>query len=113
MAQQREYIGERGGLPYWQDHIHALAMSGLSRAEYCRHHKIAASSLGYWQKKLRRPQENQAQLVAVSMPVDDYGTSCDRSFALHLVLPGNLAIAVSDNFSPQTLTRLLATLEGR
>ena len=89
MAQQGEYIGEKGGLAYWQAHIHALAMSGLSRAEYCRRHKIAASSLRYWQKKLLLPQENQAQLVAVSMPVGDYVLTDNRSFALHLVLPGN------------------------
>lgn len=113
MAQQGKYIGEKGRVSYWEAHIHALATSGLSRAEYCRQYKITPSSLRYWQKKLRSPQENQAQLVAVSMPVGDCAPSCDRPPALHLVLPGNLAIAVGNDFSPQTLTRLLATLEGR
>lgn len=48
MARQGGYIGNKGGLAYWQAHIHALVMSGLSRAEYGRRHKIAASSLGCW-----------------------------------------------------------------
>jgi hypothetical protein len=47
------------------------------------------------------------------IPAKEPAQTFDAPASLHLLLPGNLSIAVGDHFSPQTLGRLLATLEGR
>jgi hypothetical protein len=113
MLQQREQRGKSGGCHNWEFHVHALSKSGMSRAEYCRRHNLSARALGYRQKKLRFLKANPSQLVAVMIPTKDPAQTFDAPASLHLLLPGNLSIAVGDRFSPQTLSRLLATLEGR
>lgn len=113
MLQQRQQRGKSGGCHNWEFHVRALSESGLSRAEYCRRHNLSARALGYRQMKLRSPETNPSQLVAVMIPAKEPAQAFDAPASLHLLLPGNLSIAVGDHFSPQTLNRLLATLEGR
>lgn len=116
MLQQRQQRGKSGGCHNWEFHVRALSESGLSRAEYCRRHNLSGRALGYWQEKLRPSESTEAnpsQLVAVMIPVKEPAQTFDAPASLHLLLPGNLSIAVGDHFSPQTLSRLLSTLEGR
>ncbi len=113
MLQQREQRGKSGGRHNWEFHVRALSKSGLSRAEYCRRHNLSARALGYRQMKLRLPETNPSQLVAVMIPATEPAQTFEAPVSLHLLLPGNLSIAVGDHFSSQTLSRLLATLEGR
>jgi hypothetical protein len=116
MFQQRQQREKSGGRNDWEFHVRALGESELSRAEYCRRHNLSARALGYWQVKLRPPEatkENPSQLVAVMIPAKDPAQTFGAPASLHLLLPGNLSIAVGDHFSPQTLNRLLATLERR
>jgi hypothetical protein len=113
MLQQKQLREQSGGRHNWEFQVRALSESGLSRAEYCRRHNLSARALGYWQKKLRLPEPNPSQLVAVMIPAKEPAQSFNALASLHLLLPGNLSIAVGDHFSAQTLNRLLATLEGR
>jgi len=119
MVQQRQQRGKNGGCNNWDFHLRALGESGLSRAEYCRRHNLSARALGYRQRKQRlaatipSPAPSPSQLVAVMIPAKESAQSFGAPATLHLLLPGNLSIAVGDHFSPQTLNRLLATLEGR
>jgi len=113
MLQQRQQRGKSGGCHNWEYHLHALSESGLSRAEYCRRHNLSARALGYRQKKRQLPEASPSQLVAVMIPAKESAQTFNAPASLHLLLPGNLSIAVGDHFSSQTLNRLLATLEGR
>ena len=99
---------------YWQVHVKALANSGLSRAEYCRRHDISYHALTYWQRKLPQPNSTTTTLVPVTLQTDAGRNvmQLERA-ALQIVLPGQMTIAVCDNFSPATLTRLLTVLENR
>jgi len=99
---------------HWQAHVRALQQSGLSRAEYCRQHKLSYHALAYWQRKLSEPGSNVSTLVPVPF---GHGLSqalprSDRA-ALRVILPGKMSVEVGDTFSPATLLRLLATLENR
>ena len=108
----------KGSLPQrqWQAHVQAFRRSGLSRAEYCRRQNISYHALGYWQRKLSGP--GAIGTVPALVPVALAGNitspfSSPGRAALRVILPGRLAIEVGDGFSPATLNRLLATLEGR
>ena len=100
----------------WQVHVQAFRRSGLSRAEYCRRQNISYHALGYWQRKLSGP--GAIGTVPALVPVPLAGNivshlSLPGRAALRVILPGRLSIEVGDGFSPATLNRLLATLEGR
>ena len=100
----------------WQAHVQTFRRSGLSRAEYCRRQNISYHALAYWQRKLSGSGVGGA--VPALVPVPLAGNIASHSSlpgraALRVILPGRLSIEVSDGFSPATLSRLLATLEGR
>lgn len=110
------YTGRRSGnLRHWQAHVKAVRECGLSRAEYCRQHNLSYHALTYWYSKIStKSRVQEMTLVPISLD-HNRGKKCPPSkrTALKVILPDNTAIEVCDNFSPDTLTRLLATLENR
>ena len=105
---------QTGGTQKWQAHLFAQAKSGLSRSEYCRRQEISYHAFGYWRRKLSKTGGNNVALVPITIQAEPrrvigYGCAAD----LTLVLPGSMSIAVGDNFSGATLTRLLNVLATR
>jgi len=99
---------------HWQAHVNALKQSGLSRAEYCRQYSLSYHALTYWSRRLSSQNSNRSTLVPVPLlPSIRQDSVQTGSAALKIVLPGKMSVEVGDNFSPATLTRLLATLESR
>jgi hypothetical protein len=39
---------------FWIKHLRQWLQSGLSQAEYCRHHHLSAPALGWWKGQLPR-----------------------------------------------------------
>lgn len=105
---------QTGETKKWQGHIAAQAKSGLSRPEYCRRQQISYHAFGYWRRKLSKTAGNNVALVSITLPAAPgrfigSGGAAD----LTLILPGNMSIAVGDNFSGITLNRLLNVLTAR
>ena len=38
---------------FWEEHIHAWQLSGLSKARYCREHELSYHQFIYWVPKVR------------------------------------------------------------
>src|SRR6266568_3040629 len=49
---------------YWKKHIGLLKESGLTRADYCRLHKVNYHQFGYWLGK--KPHKNK-ELIAINL----------------------------------------------
>ncbi len=99
---------------HWQAHVDAQKQSGLNRTEYCRQHKLSYHTLTYWHKKLYQPSSKKTTLVPVPFHSITLPSPVQPdSSALKIILQGSLSVEVGDNFSPTTLVRLLATLDGR
>ncbi len=98
----------------WQSHIKALPDSGLSRAEYCRQHNLPYHALAYWQRKLQ-PIMQAPVLVQVSTTRPVLGNLPDKPEAsgVSIRLNNTIAIELAEQFSPDTLNKVLAILEGR
>ncbi len=114
MTTQSNKQKQTGEPKKWQAHFAAQARSGLSRSEYCRRQEISYHAFGYWRRKLSKTGFNSVALVPITIQpeprrVINYGCAAD----LTLVLPGNMSIAVGDNFSGTTLNSLLNLLEAR
>jgi hypothetical protein len=114
MKAQNNKQNQTGATKKWQAHFTAQAKSGLSRPEYCSRQQISYHAFGYWRRKLSRTAGNNVALVPITMNAEpgrsiDFGGAAD----LTLILPGNMSIAVGDNFSGITLNRLLNVLTAR
>ncbi|MFN2356037.1 MAG: hypothetical protein ABR512_16170, partial [Desulfopila sp.] len=99
---------------HWQAHIQALGKSGLSRAEYCRRHNISYHAMTYWLRK--NPKRNTSQPTLVPVPFQTglhIPAPSSSGNVVRVVLPGDVAIEVNDNFSPSTLASVLSVLEAR
>jgi len=114
MTTEKNKQNPTGETKKWQAHFAAQAKSGLSLPEYCRRQQISYHAFGYWRRKLSRTAGNNVALVPIAMNAEpgrsiDFGGAAD----LTLILPGSISIAVGDNFSGTTLTRLLNVLSAR
>ena len=98
----------------WQAHVNAAEKSGLSRAEYCRRYNLSYHTMTYWKRKLSRSNNRHATLVPVTLPAALMRNGGQHNQAeLQIILWGKMSVAVGDNFSPATLSRLLTVLENR
>lgn len=115
MPQQSQETEKTLNRRQWQAHVQACRRSGLSRAEYCRQHNLSYHALAYWQRKVFAPQpQRECSLVPVSFQAFPAAKNSGTDKAsLQVILPGGYAIAVGDDFSPATLSRLLTILETR
>jgi hypothetical protein len=98
---------------HWQTHVKAQQQSGLNRADYCRQYKLPYHAMTYWHHKLLKPLSNKSILVPVPLRSIEQPPDQLQNSSLKIILPGSISVEVGNNFSPATLTRLLATLEGR
>jgi len=111
----RSKRGDRKVARHWQAHIQALKKSGLSRAEYCRRHGLSYDAMTYWLRKNIKGNGNQ-QPTLVPVPLQsriNEPTQSSSGNVVRVVLPGDVAVEVSDNFAPSTLANVLSVLEAR
>jgi hypothetical protein len=114
MTTQNNKQNQTGATKKWQAHLAAQAKSELSRPEYCRRQEISCHAFYYWRKKLSQTGGNNVALVPITMqPEPSWVIGNGGAADLTLVLPGNISIAVGDNFSGTTLNRLLNVLAAR
>lgn len=97
----------------WQAHVTQQRQSDISRAEYCRQHRLSYHALTYWCKKLSAPEERKMSLVPVTVQRDMQKVASNNSEPLKILLPGISAIEIGDNFNPVTLNKLLDIMEAR
>ena len=75
----------------WQKIIKAWRGSGISRAEFCRQHKIPVSTFDYWKRKING--RSSTGLIKIEQPIvsgahNPYGMKVTaRDFALEIA-PG-------------------------
>ena len=99
---------------HWHAHVAQQVKSGLNRAEYCRQHNLSYHALTYWCKKLSKPPHPpEKSLVPVTLHNSIQRIAGQQSVSLKILLPGQAAIEIGDNFLPATLNRLLDTFKAR
>lgn len=57
---------------FWQNHIDAWRVSGLSQSAYCKEHALSLSSFGYWLHRRAEPKSAATAIpITVSRPGAD------------------------------------------
>ena len=83
--------------------------NGVTGEEFCRTHRVAASTLDFWRRRIRC--ETPAKLVAVELAPADQSVSAARTgFALSL--PNGRRIETTWRFADADLTRLIRIAES-
>ena len=96
----------------WQSHVKALRRSGLTRAEYCRRHRLSYHALAYWQRKLDQPQGVAAPVLVQVPTVKRHEVQQNRS-GVSIRMESGMRIELDRQFSPEALGKVLEVLEGR
>jgi len=105
----------------WNALLNDFRKSGLTHAEFCRRRGISIHS---FRKRLyqaptpkpipaNRPSDAAAHFLPVTIAPDPIPATVDPRQPLELLLGNGRRIAVAPGFDPQTLRRLIATVEER
>lgn len=107
------HADSKAGRRFWLAHVRALAESGFSRREYCRHHQLSYDCLTYWVHKHRSGAE-PAQLPAlVEVALRPEMAPRPSSAALRLHLCCGRMLEIEPHFDPAALVAVLGALERR
>ena len=91
----------------WQAHMKAWQQSGLSGKEYCRQYQLSYYAFIYWKKKLDRLPPPSVELV----PLPARMHHASRGNAIKVEVGGRFKVEIPDDFTPGTLSKVIATLE--
>ena len=88
---------------YWKFHIEQWSESDISQVEYCRQHDLIPHRFTYWKRKFKQ-QHFPVEFVQISNTVPI------RMPGLKLNIGSGLQIEIPDDFSSDTLEKVLTTL---
>lgn len=90
-------MGKHRSESFWRDHLARFEDSGLSRAAYCRQHRLATHSFDYWRRRLAGCSSRALVPVVVS---ECAGSGLD-------VQVGHARLSVPSSIDPVWLGRVL------
>ena len=91
-------MGKHRSEAFWRDHLARFEDSGLSRAAYCRQHRLATHSFDYWRRRLGAAPSRALVPVVVSAPSSVSGLQ---------VRVGEARLSMPASVDPTWLGRLL------
>ena len=91
---------------YWQQHYQSFKVGDTSQREYCRQ-----NNLGYWTfNKWKRVFEKENTSTSLQqVPVKYHSVKSER---LEIILQDNLKISIPDDFSENTLKKVMSALRN-
>ena len=98
---------------YWQQHITAWKVSGLSQRQYCAREDLAVQTFGYWQRKLKK-ETSRPIFYPLTVPAACTVTreKPERSGLQVVLCQERFRIAIDCNFDGETLRQLITALEA-
>lgn len=91
---------------YWEEHYQTFKASGLTQREYSKQH-----GLGYWSfNKWKRIFDEESKSKSLQQLAVSYHPS--RTEKIELKIQDAITISVPDNFSEDTLRRILNLVGG-
>lgn len=91
-------MGKHRSEAFWRDHLERFEDSGLTRAAYCRQHRLATHRFDYWRRRLASGLSRALVPVVVSAPAAGSGLEVEV---------GEARLSVPASVDPIWLGRLL------
>lgn len=96
----------------WQEHIQSWEQSGLSQEAYCKAQSLALSTFGYWRRKINHSSEDRPRFYPLAvMPSLEKQTKAPCGGLQLIIGEKRFLVEIGNDFSEQTLKRLIVTLE--
>lgn len=98
---------------FYQKHLANWKDTGLSQAEYCRRNGLIRHRFGYWKKKLFT-EEGQVKFAVLPVSLSEQSPPFIRdniSSPLRLMVDSRFSLEIPDQFSQDTLTKVLQILQ--
>jgi len=97
---------------FWQAHIEAWSLTGLSQTGYCRQNNLSINRFTYWKRKFQR-ENLPVEFVRIPVePVKSTHLFHNNEASLRLDVDSRFTIEIPDGFTPVTLEQVLLTLRG-
>ena len=94
-------------IKYWHNHYTAYLESGLTQRDYCKQNEIGYYSFNTWKRKFEK-SKNDTSLQKIPFKISEKNLSSYSQ--LEIIFPGDIRLLVPDNFSPETLKKIIITL---
>ena len=96
----------------WQEHIQSWEQSGLSQEAYCKAKSLALSTFGYWRRKINCSSEKRPRFYPLAvMPSPEKQTKSPCGGLQLIIGEKRFLVEIGNDFSEQTLKRLIVALE--
>ena len=109
-ASTRNY-NKRRPKQFWEQHIRQWEESSIKQTEYCRINGISIKSFTYWKCKLKKTPDTPT-FFPITLRTSPVAKTIINHEALKLNYGDKYQIEIGDDFSPNTLVKLIRTLEG-
>lgn len=97
---------------FWQSHIDAWSISGLTQAKYCRKKNLKTTRFTYWKHKFNK---KNLPIEFVEIPTEPVKSFCFSKIhsapSLRLTMDSRFFIDIPNDFCPATLEQILLTLK--
>ena len=95
----------------WQEHIQSWEQSGLSQKAYCRAQSLALSTFGYWRRKISHRSKDRPRFYPLAvMPSPEKQAKAPCGGLQLIIGEKRFLVEIGNDFSEQTLKRLIVTL---
>lgn len=95
---------------YWRSHIGAWKKSGLSQIDYCKRNNLSRHRFTYWKNRDNK-KPTPMTFIPVLSKASPPSFLSNNIAPLKILIGDQYRIEIGDGFSPDTLTRLMDTLE--
>ena len=89
---------------YWKTHYHSFKSQEITQREYCIINNLCYWSFNKWKRQF--DSENDATAFQ-QLPVKYHPVKAEK---IEIILPGNIAIAIPEHFSENTLKKIISAL---
>jgi hypothetical protein len=101
-------------IQYWQKHVEAFKVSGLTREAYCRENSIRTYQLDYWRKKFLRLKKTQAAVPAKQwVPLRITNQLPENNSHIDLWISHTVRIEIKPGFDPKLLNEIIHAVDCR
>lgn len=95
---------------YWTSHIKEWKKSGLSQIDYCKQNNLSRHRFTYWKCKGDKKSKSMTFIPVLHKPSPTLPI-INSTAQLKVLIGDQYRIEIGDGFSPDTLSRLMYTLE--
>ena len=91
---------------YWKQHYDSFQESGLTQREYCRNNNLRYWTFNQWKRRFDKSESDLSmQEIPVKLPLK---TSSEKH--IEIILNNNIRLSIPDNFSSDTLKKIVSVL---